>query len=60
MDYNSGLLTCLIMIVLLTFLDTLASTIEEGKAASKSPHLKFGYFFLCPGKQFLLLSFKFS
>jgi hypothetical protein len=41
------------MIVLVTFWDTLASTIEEGRAASKSPHLKFGYFFLCPGAPFL-------
>ncbi len=33
--------------------------IEEGRTASKSPHLKFGYiFFLCSGKQFLPVSFQ--
>jgi hypothetical protein len=39
-----------------------SDSIEEGRAASKSPHKKFGYFaflFLCPSKQFLPMnSFK--
>jgi hypothetical protein len=33
-------------------------TIEEGGAASKSPHYKFGYFFLFPSKYFLPILLK--
>jgi hypothetical protein len=36
-------------------------SLEEGRAASKSPHEKFGFFFfLFPSKQFLLILLKFS
>jgi hypothetical protein len=34
------------------------NTIEEGRAASKSAHLKLAIFFLCPSKQFLPIPFQ--